>query len=352
MLCRSTFLHQMKTALAITTFAAASLFAADKEKVFSGPQPGEKITSFEVQSLTPQGPAEKRDPIKAAGDRPVVLVFLHGLERSMAPLMRVVDIYGADQKAKLNTEFVFLIDDPIRGDRNLPRAVKSLKTRTRVGYSLDGIEGPGNYGLNKECLMTLVLAKGGKVTANFALVQPGIADAPDIIAAMAKLAGDKNPPDARTLLVNNNPINRRPMYVPLNLEKLDTSTDAARKKAIQKLIAEVRKLREQNTANQPPSTRPNNLPKPRPNAGGPKKPLPGAVPTDARMVGMLRQFIQKTNTDADVDRVLAQMKTRVGVDADLLQQACDGLTRVISVNYGTPYAQKAGRAFIGRHSKK
>ena len=164
-----------------------------KKKFSLGPQPGEKVTPFEVRVLTAQGPGDKRDPIKAAGDRPVVLVFLHGLERSMAPLMRVVDHYGADQKAKLNTEFVFLIDDPIRGDRGLPRVVKSLKTRAQVGYSVDGIEGPGNYGLNKECLMTIVLAKGGKVTANFALVQPGIADAPGIIAAMAKLAGVATP---------------------------------------------------------------------------------------------------------------------------------------------------------------
>jgi len=346
----------MKTVIATTTLAAASLFAADKEKVFSGPQPGEKITSFEVRSLTPQGPAGKRDPVKTAGERPVVLVFLHGLERSMAPLMRVVDIYGAQHKTKLNTEFIFLIEDSIQADRNLPRVVKSLRTRTRVGYSVDGIEGPGNYGLNKECLMTLVLAKKGRVTANFALVQPGIADAPGIIAAMAKLAGDKNPPDARTLLIYNNPINRLPMYVPLNLEKLDLSTDAARKKAIQQLIAEVKKLREQNSTGQRPgmrpNTRPNAQPKPRPNVERPKKPLPGAVPTDARMVGMLRQFIQKTNSDTDVDRVLAQMKTRAGDDADLLQQACDGLTRVISVNYGTPYAQKAGRAFIAKHTKK
>ncbi len=346
----------MKTVIATTTLAAASLFAADKEKVFSGPQPGEKITSFEVRSLTPQGPADKRDPVKTAGERPVVLVFLHGLERSMAPLMRVVDIYGAQHKTKLNTEFIFLIEDSIQADRNLPRVVKSLRTRTRVGYSVDGIEGPGNYGLNKECLMTLVLAKKGRVTANFALVQPGIADAPGIIAAMAKLAGDKNPPDARTLLIYNNPINRLPMYVPLNLEKLDLSTDAARKKAIQQLIAEVKKLREQNSTGQRPgmrpNTRPNAQPKPRPNVERPKKPLPGAVPTDARMVGMLRQFIQKTNSDTDVDRVLAQMKTRAGDDADLLQQACDGLTRVISVNYGTPYAQKAGRAFIAKHTKK
>jgi hypothetical protein len=341
----------MKTVIAITTLAAVSLFAADKEKVFSGPQPGEKVTSFEVRSLTAQGPGDKRDPIKVAGERPVVLVFLHGLERSMAPLMRVVDIYGGTQKAKLNTEFIFLIDDLIRGDRGLPRVVNSLKMRTHIGYSLDGIEGPGNYGLNKECLMTLVLAKGGKVTANFALVQPGIADAPGIIAAMAKLAGDKKPPTAEVLLARQNPNNGRSMRRPLNLERLNLSTDAARQQAIQKLIAEVKHLRQQEAMKNRPNARPNPRPKP-PNANAPKKPLPGAVPTDGRLAGMLRQFIQKTNTDADVDRVLAQMKTHAGNSADLLQQACDGLVRVISVNYGTPYAQKAGRAFIGRHSKK
>jgi hypothetical protein len=102
---------------------------------------------------------------------------------------------------------------------------------------------------------------------------------------------------------------------------------------------------------QPTNQRPKPRPK-RPNTNAPKKLLPGAVPTDGRLVGMLRQFIQKTNTDADVDRVLAQMKTHAGTSADLLQQACDSLTRVISVNYGTPYAQMAGRAFIGLHSKK
>jgi len=341
----------MKIALLISLLTAASLLAADREKVFSGPQKGEKATLFEVRSLTAKGPGEKRDPIKAAAGRPVALVFLHSLERSMMPLMRVIDQYGVDQKAKLNTEFIFLIDDPIRGDQRLPRVINSIKTRARVGYSVDGIEGPGNYGLNKDCLMTIVLAKEGKVTANFALVQPGIADAPGIIAAMARLAGDNTPPAPDALLARQNPNSRRPMRRHLNLDQLDLSTDVARQQAIERLIAEVKYLRQQQETTSRPNMRPNTRPN-RPNAGGPKKPLPGAVPTDPRMVGMLRQFIQKTNTDSDVDRVLAQMKEHAGNNADLLQQACDGLTRVISVNYGTPYAQKAGRAFIGRHSKK
>ena len=258
--------------LMIAVTIGQSVLAADKEKVFSGPQKGEKATPFEVRSLTAKGPGEKRDPIKAAAGRPVALVFLHGLERSMMPLMRVVDQYGVDQKAELNTEFIFLIDDPIRGDQRLPRVINSIKTRARVGYSVDGIEGPGNYGLNKECLMTIVLAKEGNVTANFALVQPGIADAPGIIASMARLAGDNNPPAPDALLARQNPNNsRRPMRRPLNLDRLDLSTEAARQQAIEKLIAEVKYLRQQQATTRRPNLRPNT----RPNAGGPKKPLPG-----------------------------------------------------------------------------
>ena len=337
----------MKTALLISLAAAASLVAAEKDKIFSGPQPGEKATPFEVRELTPRGPGTKRNPVKEAGDRPVALVFLHGLERSMAPLMRVVDRYGANQKAKLATEFIFLVSDPIAAERNLPRTIGALRMNGRASYSLDGIEGPGNYGLNKECLITIVLAKSGKVTANFALVQPGIADAPGVIGALAKLAGDKNPPKPEALLA------RRPnggaMRKPLDLAKLNLETEAGRKASIAKLIEEVKFLRQQLAArnNTRPNARPNTWPD-----NLPKKPLPGAVPTDARLVGMLRQFIQKTITDADVDQVLANMKKRAGDDAGLLQQACDGLTRVISVNYGTPYAQRAGREFIRKHSRK
>ena len=70
----------MKTPIALTLMAATSLLAADKEKVFSGPQPGEKVTPFEVRVITSDGPGGKRDPIKAAGDGPLTLVFLHGLK--------------------------------------------------------------------------------------------------------------------------------------------------------------------------------------------------------------------------------------------------------------------------------
>ena len=68
-----------------------------------------------------------------------------------------------------------------------------------MSLSPDGAEGPGNYGLNKDCLMTIVTLKDGKVVANFALVQPGIADAPKVLAALAKTCGDENPPTLEAL---------------------------------------------------------------------------------------------------------------------------------------------------------
>ena len=81
---------------------AASVRAGDA--VYSGPQIGEKTTPF-----------------------------------------RVREVVGESQGK------VFLFGDRVAGEERLKAAAGSLKLRPRVGLSLDGAEGPGNYGLNKEC---------------------------------------------------------------------------------------------------------------------------------------------------------------------------------------------------------
>jgi hypothetical protein len=67
----------------------ASAYAADP--VFSGPQPGEKATPFKVLELTGDGVGKERD---VTAEAPTAVVFLHGIERSLVPLLRVVDQYG------------------------------------------------------------------------------------------------------------------------------------------------------------------------------------------------------------------------------------------------------------------
>jgi hypothetical protein len=79
-----------------------------------------------------------------------------------------------------------------------------------------------------------------------------------------------------------------------------------------------------------------------------KDDFPGAVPTDGKLVGLLRQFIRPTNDDATVDRVLAEVKAHIKDSPDLAKQAADGWTRVLHFGdrYGTPYARKVGQEFL------
>ena len=66
------------------------LNAAAADPVFSGPQPGEKTTPLKLLEL--MGPAEgrERDPITENAGAATTLVFVHTIERSLVPLLRVI----------------------------------------------------------------------------------------------------------------------------------------------------------------------------------------------------------------------------------------------------------------------
>ncbi len=289
--------------------AAASSDGAPADKIFSGPQPGEKTTAFKALELRGSRAGQERDPIAEHKGASTVLVFVHGIERSMAPLLTVIDEYGKERAAKLKTEFVFLSADRLASQQKLPVVGGSLKLVAPISLSVDGAEGPGNYGLNKECLLTIVVAKENKVTANFALVQPGIADAPKVLAALAKVIGDENPPTAEALREKRGG---------------GAAEMAKRGEAMKKRPAD-------------------------PNA--PKVELPGAAPTDEKLIGLLRRFIQKSNDDATVDKVLAEVQDYIKGNDDLTKQTIKGWVRVLHIKYGTEYAQKSGQAMVDKLKK-
>lgn len=293
--------------LSIITAAClcAALSSFGKDVVFSGPQIGERTTAFKAIQLAGAAKGQEIDVVSENNGAATALVFIHGIERSMAPLMRVIDEYGVTQKESLKTEFVFLSGDRLEAERRIPAVANSLRLQARVSLSLDGIEGPGNYGLNKECLMTVIAAKENRVTANFALVQPGIADAPGIIEALSKVCGDQKPPD---------------------VAQLD-----ARRNASPEGMARRRS---------PPDT--------------PQEKFPGAVPTDEKLLGLMRQFIRPTNDDRAIDALLMEIEKYITGNKDLEKQAVDGWTRILHFEdrYGTAYARKAGKAFLDRLQAK
>jgi hypothetical protein len=292
--------------LLLVLMAVASPVARAADPVFSGPQVGEKTTPFKVREITGPNQGKERDPINENAGAPTAFVFISAIERSIVPLLRVVDQYGAERTNLLKTELVFLFGDRVAGEERCKAVASSVKLRSRVGLSLDGAEGPGNYGLNKECMMTILAARENKVTANFALVQPGIADAPKVIAALAKVCGDTNPPTVEQL----------------------SERQMARSGGAQRMARD--------------GAAPIAMP--------PREDYPGAVPEDPKLNALLRQLIRPTNDDATVDKLSKDIEAHIQGNADLTRQASNGWVRVLHFGdrYGTPYSRKVGQTFLDK----
>ncbi len=165
-----------------------------EEAVFSGPQPGEKLAAFEIAGVYDDLAGKTFDPVAEADGKPTLLVFVHSLTRPGIALTRGLTGYanslGEDH---VDAAIVWLNDDRAEAEAYLTRAKRSLNLPVTVGISVDGEEGPGVYGLNRNVELTVLVAKQGVVTANFALVQPSVSEAATIATELAKQA-DKPPP--------------------------------------------------------------------------------------------------------------------------------------------------------------
>jgi len=199
------------------------------------------------------------------------------------------------------------------------------------------------------------------VTANFALVQPGIADAPKVIEALARTCDDPNPPNADQIMAQFSERGRRGRPGQMQREgmepvrsrsqstdwsRFDLDSEAGVRDAVRALMAEIQSLRTQLAELREPKTSESGDP----NQEKPREPFPGAVPTDARLQSLLRQFIRPTNDDARVDALLAETTAYIKGNADLTQQAIDGWTRVLHFGdrYGTEYSRKVGQELLDK----
>lgn len=174
----------------------AALFPVSEDQVFSGPQPGEQLIPFTVKGALGDQLDKPLDPVALAAGKPLVLVFVHERTRPAFGLanliMRLVTSRGTEA---VHGAIIFLTDDPTETATWLTRVAQHFPKGTTVGISTDGVEGPGAYGLNRNVAVTVLIAKSSRVTANFALVQPGNAvDGPKIFRAIAEVLGEQQVP--------------------------------------------------------------------------------------------------------------------------------------------------------------
>ncbi len=368
-----------------------------QESVFSGPQPGEKTPAFKVLGFT--GPNAGKEFELGAGSKsgPTLLVFVHELTRPASQLMRPLDLYGSKLAGDgFATHFVWLTADRSATEDRLRAVQGAIQFKSPISISLDGIEGPGSYGLNRKVALTVLVGKEDKVVANFAIAQPNETDAPKILEAMAKLAG-KTPPTLAELGADRANMRRetaRPAAEPqrpaanaaeaikrledevVRLKSLDQEHHAralARVAELEKLVADLTDALNDTRAKiakleGKPAPEPLKKPTPRSDPATaapkdaprrveatkdepPKKPgadLPGRTPMDPEIIGLMRRMIQPTNDEATVKEITEAMLKWAGDNAQRKDDLKQFAVRIAHLGYGND----AAKAMIKKLAEK
>ncbi|MCH7689096.1 MAG: hypothetical protein IH899_20880 [Planctomycetes bacterium] len=176
--------------------------AEEKTPVFSGPQAGEKLPALKVRLAYGNEAGRTVDLVERAAGKPTLLVIVNGSNRPAARLTRILMNFAEMHEDKLFAGVVYLDSDLSAAEQKLKRAVSWWKVGPPVGISIDGAEGPGSYGLNRNVNVTVLVANTGRVTSNFALVQPSETDAAKILKDVVALAGGRVPTEAEVMFLS------------------------------------------------------------------------------------------------------------------------------------------------------
>lgn len=200
--------------------------AIAQEQLFSGPQVGEKLSPFKVRADFDEEAGKDVDFVGQADGKPIVLIFVHDVNRQSISMIRILSAYTASRSEDgLSTGVVWLDDDATAAENQLKKVRHALTPKVPTGVFLDGREGPGSYGLNRNVMLTILVGKQGKVTGNFALVQPSLqVDLPKILQSIVEVVGGAVPqlsdlpgmPEMmRSQAAQANSPNLRPLLTPL-----------------------------------------------------------------------------------------------------------------------------------------
>jgi len=276
----------MLIAWTVVTHATAQVTSdvvPEQAALFSGPQVGEALPPLIVRGAFDAVAGKVIDPVTEAGQNPIVLIFIHDVNRLAISFGRTVSEYTNSRAADgLASAVILLDDDATTAEATLKRIRHALTDEVTHAVSIDGREGPGAYGLNRNVMLTILIAKDGKVTANHAIVQPSRnVDFPKVVKDIVDVVGGSMP----------------------NIEKL-LELDSMRGE----------NQRMNRDGNQPPDMRP-----------------------------LLAPLIRKTATDEQVDAAAGIVERRANEDEAIKREVARISKTIASSdklgNYGTPRAQ-------------
>src|SRR5262245_55341830 len=113
---------------------AAPLAAREAAKEFSGPQTGEKVTPLKMQQVLGETAGKEIDLVEAAAGKPLLLLFIHEVNRPSVGLARLIGDYAATRKADgLTAGLILLTADATASEEWVKRASGALPKGVPVG---------------------------------------------------------------------------------------------------------------------------------------------------------------------------------------------------------------------------
>ncbi|MEM9645370.1 MAG: hypothetical protein AAF989_10275, partial [Planctomycetota bacterium] len=171
----------------------AEFTASEGKTLFSGPQAGERLPAFQAIGVHGKRKETNFDPTEDIQDEPHVLIFMDdggvGV-RGLFGFIRALETIRDNTDKDLRLTTIFLGDDSSALSGFVNRFSARLSESATVGISIDGRDGPGNYGLNRNVAMTVLVAKDGKVTHNFPMTQAMLYPDPHVLGAVAEVLGE------------------------------------------------------------------------------------------------------------------------------------------------------------------
>ncbi|QDU67904.1 hypothetical protein [Engelhardtia mirabilis] len=178
-------LRSVLTGLALACLGAAAAAGALQDEAFSGPLPGEPIVGFEAVGMNGELRDEVHDFVADFAGATTVWCFIHEVSRATSRTIRALDeACVARRPDGLETLFVLLGKDQDETERYGLELPGLLEVRSPLAVSLDGQEGPGAWGLNREMSLTIVVTRRDVAVASFPLLTTNATDVPQVMAAV------------------------------------------------------------------------------------------------------------------------------------------------------------------------
>ena len=315
------------------------LAAQDTPELSSGPAVGIDLPACAVYA--PSGPfaGTEFDAAQRIGKGPGVLLFVHELTRNTAPMITGLDRLAVQLAwTGLETHTIRIAADRNEAEAAVKRSSDALQLHRPVLVSTDGGEGPGGYALNRKAMLTLVLAKDGKVVRSIAFTDTGRADLTKLRGLVEEVAGPI-PTDAKAL---REAMEQRLTRDPERLRQLTIE--------LALLLQRTERTNDQRMQRNARPEAPADAAKP--GDVVPQRPREGKPPEDDELRALLRRAIQKAATEEELDTVFAAVTKRVGDDAALQKQALDMWKLMLSLDYGNEDGKRRARAWVEKHGSK